>query len=164
MTNKVTVALGSNIAEPPQQIAMALTWLQTLAKENSFKAASLYVSPPMGPQDQPDFYNTVCQLQTSLTPEAFLAELQAQELRQHRQTTRHWGERSIDLDLILYNDEAMQTDSITLPHPGLADRLFVLVPLCEIAPDLLLPCGQSVKQFCQTQLQCQAQGLHPERV
>ncbi len=93
----------------------------------------------MGPQDQPDYINAVAVLSTTLDPHRLLAELQAIEQRHNRVRKRRWGERTLDLDLLLYGDFQIVTAALTVPHPGLHERAFVLYPLAEIAPDVIIP-------------------------
>ena len=98
----------------------------------------------MGPQDQPDFINAVAELETGLDPIPLLDALQALEERAGRQRRRHWGERTLDLDILLYDDRVLDDARLKLPHPELTARGFVLVPLAEIAPGLQLPDGRTV--------------------
>lgn len=101
----------------------------------------------MGPRDQPDFVNAVAVMETRLAPHALLKALQAVEARHGRERTheRRWGPRSLDLDILLYDDIRMQTAELTLPHPGLHERGFVLYPLAEVAPELIIPGHGSVQ-------------------
>jgi 2-amino-4-hydroxy-6-hydroxymethyldihydropteridine diphosphokinase len=93
----------------------------------------------MGPQDQPDFINAVARLQTKLTAEQLLEELQRIERLHGRQKTRHWGPRTLDLDILLYGDEVIESRRLTVPHPGIAQRNFVLYPLAELDSGLQIP-------------------------
>ncbi len=93
----------------------------------------------MGPPDQPDYVNAVAELMTSLPPHDLLEALQKLEMSHHRVRDRHWGPRTLDLDLLIYGTSHFSDPRLTVPHPGLAERAFVVVPLFEIAPDLLLP-------------------------
>jgi 2-amino-4-hydroxy-6-hydroxymethyldihydropteridine diphosphokinase len=93
----------------------------------------------MGPQDQPDFINAVAALDTELGPYDLLANLQVIEQRHHRAKKRRWGERTLDLDLLLYGDLEIATERLMIPHPGLHERAFVLYPLAEIAPHVVVP-------------------------
>lgn len=133
------IGLGSNLDNPAQQIRSALTTLAALADTQLLKSSSLYASKPQGPQDQPDFVNAVCQLQTSLTPVALLDTLQAIEQQQGKVKKRHWGERLIDLDILLFDDQIIETSRLTVPHKEIAGRDFVLLPLQEISPGLVIP-------------------------
>ena len=90
--------------------------------------------------DQPDFANAVCQLETQLSPQVLLSALQQIEVEQGRIKKRHWGERLIDLDILLYADQIIQTPDLIIPHAEIAQRDFVLIPLAEISPGLVIPC------------------------
>ncbi len=103
------------------------------------KYSSFYSSKPLGPQDQPDFINAVCQISTSLPPATLLHETQKIEKNQGRIKLRHWGERCIDLDILLYGNLHLKSETLTIPHPEISQRDFVLTPLLEIAPNLIIP-------------------------
>ncbi|WP_440997386.1 2-amino-4-hydroxy-6-hydroxymethyldihydropteridine diphosphokinase [Arhodomonas sp. SL1] len=133
------VAIGSNIGDPVHQVRQALRALSRLPDSRLEACSSLYRNPPMGPQDQPDFINAVARLRTSLQPLALLDVLQAIERLHGRVRHRVWGERTLDLDLILYGARRIQESRLTVPHPGLAERAFVLGPLAEIDPGLEIP-------------------------
>lgn len=143
MTN-VFVALGSNLADPIQQIHDAVTALANLPHSQLIQVSPLYSSQPMGPQDQPDYINAVAQLETSLEPLSLLDALQHIELAQGRVRKQHWGARTLDLDILLIGDLVLQSDRLTIPHYGMHERAFVLLPLFDIAPDLRLPDGRAV--------------------
>lgn len=98
----------------------------------------------MGPQDQPDYVNAVAAVNTALPPQALLRALQDIENSSGRIRERHWGPRTLDIDVLLYGDQQINSKTLTVPHPGLSQREFVLVPLAEIAPTLILPDGRSV--------------------
>jgi len=138
---RVYIGLGANLAEPSQQLDMACAALSAVAAPGSFKVSSYYSSHPMGDVVQPDYVNAVATLETDLAPLALLDVLQAIELNQGRERLLRWGPRTLDLDLLLYGDLIMDSDRLTLPHYGMKQRSFVLVPLHELAPDLILPCG-----------------------
>jgi len=139
------VGLGSNLDEPTVQLRRAFDALGGLPQTRLVATSALYQNPPMGPQEQPDFVNAVAGLLTTLAPTALLAALQAIEERHgRRRDGSRWGPRVLDLDLLLYGDRRLQTEMLILPHPGLAERAFVLWPLCEVAPDLRLPGGARV--------------------
>ena len=103
----------------------------------------------MGPSDQPDFVNAVAAIRTALAPEDLLDVTQQIEQQQGRQRLRHWGPRTIDIDILLYADLSCETPRLTIPHPGLTCRDFVILPLYEIAPDLILPGGQVLAELQQ---------------
>lgn len=130
------VGLGSNLDTPIQQVSRALEELDALPLTRCVAASSLYASRPVGPQDQPDFVNAVARLDTRLSPLALLDQLQALEQRHRRQRLRHWGPRTLDLDLLLYADTTLRHPRLNVPHHEMHRRHFVLVPLSEIAPEL----------------------------
>jgi 2-amino-4-hydroxy-6-hydroxymethyldihydropteridine diphosphokinase len=133
------VGLGSNLNAPARQIEQALAALATLPQSRLLRHSALYASPPLGPPDQPDYLNAVAELETTLPPLDVLDALQAIEQAQGRVRGRHWGERVIDLDLLLYGDVQMQSERLTLPHAGMTERAFVLRPLAELVPDAVIP-------------------------
>ena len=134
------VGFGSNLDDPAAQIARAIDALEALPDTSLRAVSSFYRNPPMGPQDQPDYVNAVVSIDTGLAPRALLDALQAIERAQGRERgAQRWGPRTIDLDLLVYGDEVLSEDHLKVPHPGLAERAFVLVPLAEIAPQLAIP-------------------------
>lgn len=150
------IGLGSNLEDPLEQLARAVTGLATLPDTILLGQSPFYRSRPMGPQDQPDFVNGVVLLDTSLPPETLLDHLQALEQAHGRVRRRHWGPRTLDLDLLLYDDRTIATERLTVPHPGLTERDFVLRPMLDIAPGATLPDGRS----CRAMLaQCTDNGL-----
>lgn len=138
------IGLGSNLDGPTERIRQALHWLDTLPHTTLAHASSLYGSTPVGPADQPDFINAVAELDTALPPLALLDELQALEQRAGRVRQRHWGERTLDLDLLLYGDQVVDEPRLQVPHPEMSRRGFVLEPLAELAPTLCLPDNRRV--------------------
>jgi 2-amino-4-hydroxy-6-hydroxymethyldihydropteridine diphosphokinase len=133
------VALGSNLGDPAAQLRSALTRLGRLPQTRLVARSHLYRNPPMGPQDQPDFVNAVARLATRLDPLRLLHELQGIERQAGRVRGRRWGERVLDLDLLLWGDRVLNTPELVLPHPGMPERAFVLYPLAELAPGLRVP-------------------------
>lgn len=133
------IGLGSNLDQPRQQIFQALDELDCVPQSWLVRVSSLYSSAPMGPQNQPDYVNAVAKIHTGLSPVLLLDELQGIENRHGRVRGQHWGPRTLDLDLLLYGDQIIQERRLTVPHPGIAQRAFVLKPLFEIAPRLQLP-------------------------
>jgi 2-amino-4-hydroxy-6-hydroxymethyldihydropteridine diphosphokinase len=133
------IGLGSNLADPLEQVKTAISNLQLLPDTQLLRWSSLYASPPMGPQDQPDYINAVAAIETALTADQLLNALQDIEHQQGRIRNRHWGERTIDLDVLLYGQNEIDELRLQVPHPGIALRAFVLYPLAEIAPDLNIP-------------------------
>lgn len=151
MSKRKTVyfGLGSNLEAPCSQIIRALTALAADPSLELVACSSLYRTPPMGPQDQPWFVNAVAQFTTTLSPETLLDTTQRLERSLGRIKTRHWGPRLIDIDILLYNNHQLSSERLTLPHPGLTVRSFVVLPLAELDPDLQLPCGQPLAAFIQ---------------
>ncbi|MEW5838484.1 MAG: 2-amino-4-hydroxy-6-hydroxymethyldihydropteridine diphosphokinase [Pseudomonadota bacterium] len=133
------IGLGSNLDQPRAQVERAIAALARVAYSCVLRQSRLYASPPLGPADQPDYVNAVVELETSLSPTALLQALHNIEQAQGRVRTRHWGERVIDLDLLLYADWQVAEPELSLPHPGIAARAFVLRPLAELAPDVHIP-------------------------
>lgn len=139
------IGLGSNLAGPADRIRSALDALGRIPDSRLLDHSALYRSPPMGPPGQPDYVNAVAALETGLAPEALLDALQGIEAaHDRRRDGERWGPRTLDLDLLLYGDRTVATARLTVPHPGVAERAFVLVPLCELAPGLTLPDGRGV--------------------
>ena len=147
--NKVYIALGSNLENPQAQLTAALQALNELSDSRLTAVSSFYQSKPLGPQDQPDYVNAVACLETSLAPLALLDELQRIEHEQGRVRLRRWGERTLDLDILLYADHIIQSERLTVPHYDMHQREFVIIPLIEIAPHLVLPNGQSIQTLAQ---------------
>lgn len=137
---RVHIGLGSNLAEPRQQLRSAVTALAALPNSRLEACSSLYRSPPMGPADQPDYLNAVVRLRTELAPLALLDRLQAIEAAQGRiRGGLRWGARTLDLDLLLWEARQIDEARLQVPHPGLHLRAFVLYPLAEIDPQLDVP-------------------------
>jgi 2-amino-4-hydroxy-6-hydroxymethyldihydropteridine diphosphokinase len=150
------IGLGSNLADPVDQVKTAISNLQSLPDSQLLEWSSLYASPPMGPQDQPDYINAVAAIETALSAHQLLDALQAIEQHQGRVRNRHWGERTLDLDVLLYGQIQIDDARLQIPHPGIALRAFVLYPLAEIAPDLEITNTGEIKQLLQ---HCPRDGL-----
>jgi 2-amino-4-hydroxy-6-hydroxymethyldihydropteridine diphosphokinase len=136
----VYIGVGSNVDDPSAQVRLAMAKLATVAELRVVCVSPLYGSRPYGPIAQPDFVNAVVGALTQLDARKLLAELQSLE-RSFGRPARHqkWGPRVIDLDLLIYGRECSRGGSVDLPHPGIAERNFVLFPLADIAPDLDVP-------------------------
>ncbi|GLR64061.1 2-amino-4-hydroxy-6-hydroxymethyldihydropteridine diphosphokinase [Marinospirillum insulare] len=143
------IGLGSNLENPSKQVSDAFLELAKLPKTQLLKASKLWKSKPLGPQDQPDFINAVAEISTELEPLALLHSLQAIEALHQRKREQHWGPRTLDLDILLYDEQVLNSEKLTLPHPGIAERAFVLCPLAELNENLYLPNLGSVKQLIQ---------------
>lgn len=139
MTEVVYIGLGSNLADPLDQLQRASLALSNLPDTTLIALSSWYQTPPMGPQDQPDYLNGVAQLNTTLPPTQLLQALQAIEQDHQRVRERHWGPRTLDLDILLYGDQVIDLPELKIPHPGIYQRNFVLLPLAEINPQLQFP-------------------------
>ena len=132
------IALGSNLGDKEKNLRRALLLLTQQGVE-VVRVSSFLSTEPYGVTDQPQFLNAVACVRTSLAPLALLNVLLATELAMGRVRLRHWGERNIDLDLLLYEDVVLDTPRLRLPHPDMQNRDFVLLPLAEIAPELKHP-------------------------
>jgi 2-amino-4-hydroxy-6-hydroxymethyldihydropteridine diphosphokinase len=155
-TLKAYIGLGSNLADPLAQVKRAMRELNELPGSRVSRQSRLYRSAPMGPPDQPDYINAVVELETTLTADELLSQLQMLEERHQRIRKQHWGPRTLDLDLLLYGDCTIDNDTLKVPHPGLTQRNFVLLPLFEIAPQLILPDNQPLSEWVQ---RCSDEGL-----
>jgi len=133
------VGLGANLGEPRRQLQAALDELNRLPQTRLTAASGFYRSAPLGHADQPDFLNAVAELDTGLPPEALLDCLQAIETAHGRERSFAGAPRTLDLDLLLYGDAALATPRLTVPHPRMHERAFVLRPLAEIAPQAIIP-------------------------
>ena len=152
----VYIALGSNLNMPIQQLKLAIQAMADLPDTEIKKVSSLYQSQPLGPQDQPDYVNAVACLETGLSPLTLLDALQNIENEQGRIRLRRWGERTLDLDILLYDNQIIHNERLTVPHYDMQNREFVIVPLYEISPELILPDSvplqQLVKRFSSHQM------------
>lgn len=133
------VGLGANLGEPAAQLRAAVHSLAALPQTEVKKVSTFYRSAAIGPAGQPDYCNAVAQLDTALAPQDLLNAMQAIEDAAGRVRGERWGARVLDLDLLLYGQTVCSTERLTLPHPELAVRDFVLQPLAEIAPDAQIP-------------------------
>lgn len=143
MMNKTYIGLGSNLGDSEQILREAVEQLRQLGE---VRVSQLYHSPPMGPQDQPHYHNAVAQLDTHLAPLDLLNELQRIENESGRVRLRRWGERTLDLDLLLYAEKNIINERLTVPHIGILQRDFVLIPLLDLDPELNVK-GQSLQNL-----------------
>ena len=150
------IGLGSNLDNPIQHIHQAVEDLKILPKSQLILTSKLYLSKPVGPQDQDDFINSVVMLETTLEPLALLDHLQAIEQSHQRVRKRHWGPRTLDLDLLLFGDLSIQNARLTVPHAEINNRDFVIGPLYELCPELALPNGTKIQDLLQ---HCPIDGL-----
>lgn len=138
------IGLGSNLEDPISQVSEALKELALIPNTRVINQSRLYRSDPVGPAGQPDYINAVAELHTELSPIELLDALQSIEQAHQRRRLVRWGPRTLDLDILLVDRELIVTERLTVPHPYMHEREFVLYPLAEIAPDLLLPNGESL--------------------
>jgi 2-amino-4-hydroxy-6-hydroxymethyldihydropteridine diphosphokinase len=150
------IGLGSNLENPLAQVEQALVELAAIPESTLLAKSPLYRSAPVGPGNQPDYINAAALLETSLAPLALLDALQAIELSHQRIRLEHWGPRTLDLDILLLDQQTIDSERLKVPHPYLTQRNFVLYPLADIAPELLLPDGTSLQQRI---AQCPRDGL-----
>ncbi len=142
------IALGSNLGEPREQIARGFEHLANLSKTQLIARSSLYGSVPLGPVEQPDFVNAVAAVLTRLEPlELFRALKRLESELGREQPIVRWGPRLIDLDLLMYADQRIESAELTIPHTGITQRNFVLYPLRDLAPQLLVPGHGRVSQL-----------------
>ena len=142
------ISFGSNLGNSVEILHSAFSALSTHSDILLKHRSSLYGSKPVGPQDQPNYVNAVAEIETSLEALALLDVLQCIESAHHRKRTgQRWGARTLDLDLLLYGNEAIQTDRLIVPHPRMLERSFVLFPLDEITNTLIFPDGSQLSDY-----------------
>ncbi|MGO1692615.1 MAG: 2-amino-4-hydroxy-6-hydroxymethyldihydropteridine diphosphokinase [Marinobacter sp.] len=144
MKTDAFIGLGSNLQEPTTQLAKAVAELAALPNTTLVAQSPFYASRPVGPQDQPDFVNGAVWLRTELAPHTLLDQLQAIEQAHGRERLKHWGPRTLDLDLLVFGNQTLDDDRLTVPHRELPNRDFVLQPLLDLKPDLTLPEGTAI--------------------
>ncbi|WP_025731801.1 2-amino-4-hydroxy-6-hydroxymethyldihydropteridine diphosphokinase [Carnimonas nigrificans] len=145
LKHRAFIGLGSNLDQPSTRVIEAIKALDQLPLCRVAQQSPLYLSTPVGPQDQDDFVNAVVELHTAYTPLALLDQLQRLEQTQRRVRLRHWGPRTLDLDLLLYDTLALLSPRLEVPHREMLNRVFVWAPLLDIAPEATLPDGQAIK-------------------
>lgn len=138
------IGLGSNLENPALQLETALKNIEAIPGTSVVAVSRHYASKPLGPQDQPDYLNAVAKIRTELRPTELLRALQNIELQQGRTRGIRWGARTIDLDILLYANIEMDTAELYIPHKEMSNRNFVLLPLADIAPELILPDGTAL--------------------
>lgn len=145
------IAIGSNLASPLEQVNAAVNALAEIPDSRVRSVSSFYRTPPLGPQDQPDYLNAAVALETSLAPEALLDYTQRIELQQGRtRKAERWGPRTLDLDIMLFGEQVLNTPRLTVPHYDMKNRGFMLWPLFEIAPELRFPDGLALRDVLAT--------------
>ncbi|PAF34319.1 2-amino-4-hydroxy-6-hydroxymethyldihydropteridine diphosphokinase [Terribacillus saccharophilus] len=152
------IALGSNIAPRETYIQQAIQTLNEHAEIKLNQVSTVYETDPVGYEDQDQFLNLVAEVETSLKPMELLHVCQKIEQDLGRKRIIRWGPRTVDLDILLYSTENMNVEELILPHPRMHERAFVLVPLAEIAPELLLK-GKSVQEWLDTLAVRDVQGV-----
>lgn len=144
--HSVYLGLGANLNSPKEQLDNAVIALKALPNCEFINVSHYYASKPMGPQDQPDYINAVVHIKTSLESEQLLDLTQNIELKHGRvRKAERWGPRTLDIDTLLFGDQIINTMRLTVPHYGLNNREFVVYPLLELAPELILPSGTALK-------------------
>lgn len=156
MTHRAYIALGSNLQDPRQQVLNALQELAELPETQVVARSSLYRTAPVGYDNQPDFINAAAELRTSLTPHALLRQLLSLESAHGRERPFPNAPRALDLDVLMMDALEIHDSELTLPHPRMHERGFVLLPLAEIAPDLVIPGRGKVSELAQ---RCLDQGV-----
>lgn len=139
LSSGIYLGLGSNLDDPPEQIRRAVVRLGQIGGVALTRHSSLYRTPPLDGSRQPDYWNAVVEVRSTLDPFQLLAACQEVETAMGRIRSTRWGPRIIDCDLLLYGDRRLASGLLTVPHPGLAARPFVLYPLWELAPELDVP-------------------------
>lgn len=152
------IALGSNLGDSPALLRSALAAMDALPDTRLTGCSPAYRSDPLGPGGQPDYLNMVATLETTMPAGELLQQLQAIETAHGRRRGERWGARPLDLDILLYGDEAIDTAELAVPHPRMAERNFVLYPLFDLAPGLVLPCGSTLESLVAA---CPDAGLEP---
>ena len=147
MPAKVYLGLGSNLNSPARQINTALKAIAKLQSTQLVACAPWYQSIAIGPGSQPPYINTVVEIDTALKPRVLLTALQGIERQQGRKRIVRWGPRTLDIDILLYANQTLNTRQLEIPHPRLATRNFVLYPLADIAPDIMLPDGTALARL-----------------
>ena len=144
----VFIGLGSNLDNPLSQLKKAIEYLNQVKGLQLVAVSDFYCSPPMGPQDQPDYINAVAQLTTELSVDQLLDELQKIESKQGRVRKERWGARTLDLDILLYGNEVINTERLTVPHCGISERIFVLYPLLDlVSEDFIIPTAGKLSEL-----------------
>lgn len=159
MPEQCFIGLGSNQADPAAQIEQACEAIGQLPGVSLRARSSLYSSAPLGPQDQPSYINAVVMLDTGLEAEALLDQLQAIERQQGRvRKAERWGPRTLDLDILLFGNQVIDTPRLQVPHYHMHARPFVLYPLAELNAELVMPDGRPLRDLLQA---CPATGIDP---
>lgn len=146
MINRAYISLGSNIGNKEQNVSDAVLLIARTDGIRVCRKSSLYITAPWGKTDQEDFVNQVIEIETERLPLDLLHVLQEIEIKLGRLRIEKWGPRKIDLDILLYGQESIHLQELIVPHPYMFERLFVLIPLQEIEPELVFPDGSRIKE------------------
>ncbi len=157
----VYLGLGGNIGDPRRAMQMVLAALDARRDTEVLAVSSLYRTPPWGKLDQPDFLNAVAMVRTSLDPHALLEQCLTIERALKRIRAERWGPRPIDVDILFYGDRTVDDAGLTIPHPRMAERAFVLAPLAEIAPEREID-GKSARALLETLDQSGMERITPD--
>ena len=149
------IAIGSNLASPLEQVNAAVKAIGDIPESCILAVSSFYRTPPLGPQDQPDYLNAAVALETALAPEELLNHTQRIELQQGRvRKAEGWGPRTLDLDIMLFGNQVINTERLTVPHYDMKNRGFMLWPLFEIAPELIFTDGETLQSLLTSNASC----------
>jgi 2-amino-4-hydroxy-6-hydroxymethyldihydropteridine diphosphokinase len=144
------IGVGANLGDPLSQVQSAVHLLRSNPDFSRVTVSPWYRSKAVGPGEQEDYINGVVRVDTPLEPEQLLDALQGIEQAHGRQRAVRWGPRTLDLDLLLYAGDVINTERLTVPHPCLHERNFVTFPLMDLEPELVLPSGHAVSALCAT--------------
>ncbi|MEJ6612304.1 MAG: 2-amino-4-hydroxy-6-hydroxymethyldihydropteridine diphosphokinase [Porticoccus sp.] len=158
MSQTAYISIGSNLGNPHQQVLAGLAKLGLIEATRVVVSSPWYLSLPMGPKDQPNYINGVAKIFTQLNPGQLLTALQKIEDTHGRVRSQRWGPRTLDLDILLYGCQVIDKEHLKIPHHGLKTRNFVLIPLADIAPKLVLPDGISLDSLLEV---CSPEGIVP---
>ena len=150
MISQVFLGLGSNMGDRNEYLQKAIKALEYVPEITVINLSSIYETEPFGGTTQDKFLNMVIKIETTLIPDKLLEVTMAIEKELGRVRTVRWGPRTIDIDILLYGNEVISTRDLTIPHPGITERDFVLVPLLEVDSDIKLPSGEPLKNFLKT--------------
>lgn len=146
MSHLVYIGLGANLNDPLTTVRTAIDELAQITNTQLVGRSRIYISKPMGPADQPDYVNAVVALQTELSPhELYSATSNIEQIHGRTRDGAHWGPRTLDLDILLYGNQQIDDETLTIPHYGLTEREFVVYPILDIDSELVLPCGTKLQ-------------------